>query len=718
MATRSYLNFDLLVEQETEGHFQARVTGSPVGDMPGVRFTLPFDASTLQILLLTLDPGRSGTRRKGASTPGRLQAVTGFGGPLFRAIFKDDLLLAWTRSLDVARQRDDSGLRLRLRLNDAPAIAGLPWELLYDERTKSFIAQSERTPVVRYLDIPQAPKAMAVDGPLHVLTIISSPMDLVELDVEAEWRLIGEALAPRIQAGLVVVDRLPKPTMEELGKWLRRNRTHVIHFVGHGEFGVLYFQDRHGHSSAVTSAILGPQVKDHDPLRMVVLNACRSARADAADPFGGMAQGLVQQDATAVVAMQFPISDRAAVTFTGEFYGAIVDGLPVDQAVTAARKSLLAEYGDEWATPVLFLRAPDGNIFANVHAREGGDDQDDPPAPPGLFARLVRDRRVWLLAVAALVVTVAGTVLLSREGDPGEDVRRPLPVSAGLTDSQLLVAAGDDPEHTDIWLVDRDDPGNNRRLTSAPRAELVPAAVPPDRRTVVYSQSVDEGRFILHAAAADGSEDRLLFPVIPDECIRSMSRPAWFLDDPEVVVIGCRDAADVSRLLRVRLDGTVERSYFVGRPRFGDPTLSPDGSTIMVWASKLAEASGGALYTVEVDTGVASPWLETQREQQFSDAVFSPDGTTVAFRQKMADGDYEVFTAPFDDPADQVNVSNWPDSWDQDPTFSPDGSEIAFKRTDLDGEGAQIYVVGLDGGEAVALPSVGAFVTTPAWSRR
>lgn len=448
--------------------------------------------------------------------------------------------------------------------------------------------------------------------------------------------------------------------------------------------------------------------------------------------------------------MQFPISDRAAVTFTGEFYGAIVDGLPVDQAVTAARKSLLAEYGDEWATPVLFLRAPDGNIFANVHAREDGGeppppppppptdgdrdgdrdgegdrqgkpdghDKDDPPPPPGLFARLVRDRRVWLAAVAALVVTVAGTVLLSREGDPGEEVPRKLPVSAGLTDSQLLVAAGDDPEHTDIWLVDRDDSGNNRRLTSAPRAELVPAAVPPDRRTVVYSQSVDEGRFILHAAAADGSEDRLLFPVIPDECIRSMTRPAWFLDDPEVVVIGCRDAADVSRLLRVRLDGTVERSYFVGRPRFGDPTLSPDGSTIMVWASKLSEASGGALYTVEVDTGVASPWLETQREQQFSDAVFSPDGTTVAFRQKMADGDYEVFTAPFDDPADQVNVSNWPDSWDQDPTFSPDGSEIAFKRTDLDGEGAQIYVVGLDGGGAVALPSVGAFVTTPAWSRR
>ena len=52
------------------------------------------------------------------------------------------------------------------------------------------------------------------------------------------------------------------------------------------------------------------------------------------DPYGGMAQGLVQQGATAVVAMQFPISDPAAMMFTGKFYGALAAGLPVDQAVS------------------------------------------------------------------------------------------------------------------------------------------------------------------------------------------------------------------------------------------------------------------------------------------------------------------------------------------------------------------------------------------------
>jgi hypothetical protein len=50
-----------------------------------------------------------------------------------------------------------------------------------------------------------------------------------------------------------------------------------------------------------------------------------------------MAQRLVQQDCTAVVAMQFPISDGAATAFTGEFYAALADGMPIDQAVTSAR---------------------------------------------------------------------------------------------------------------------------------------------------------------------------------------------------------------------------------------------------------------------------------------------------------------------------------------------------------------------------------------------
>jgi hypothetical protein len=166
---------------------------------------------------------------------------------------------------------------------------------------------------------------------------------------------------------------------------------------------------------------------------LVVLNACRSARVDTTDPFSGMAQGLVQQHVTAVVAMQFPISDKAASTFAAHFYRSLCDGNPVDQSVTWARQSLLIDYGGEWATPVLFLRSPDGHVFEQIEPRAPVDvdpssvrrrpavvDETATPPPPSAYApqdfeddsgtrgvKEERRRRVGLWLIPALTVLAA-----------------------------------------------------------------------------------------------------------------------------------------------------------------------------------------------------------------------------------------------------------------------------------------------------------------------
>ena len=370
MAARTYQNFDLSLEAGN-GSFRVRVASCPVGESPSIAFSLPFEGFELETLLLKLDPGRSGTRRSGVD-PQR-QACAELGGSLFDAVFRDEVMLAWSRSQDVTRSAGE-GLRLRLRLTDAPQLAGLPWELLFDRRTNSYVAQSDRTPVVRYLDVPYPPRPLAVGGALHILVVLASPTDLPDLDVEAEWRRVQDALSARVGNGTVVINRLPAPTMAELSAWLGTKDVHILHFVGHGDYdvrtqsGVVYFCDQYGRSVPVGPDTLGPFLHDHDPLRLVLLNACRSARVDVTDPFGGMAQGLVQKDVTAVVAMQFPISDGAAVQFTSAFYGAVSDGVPLDQAATVARKGLLISHPGEWATPVLFLRAPDGRVFDEITA--------------------------------------------------------------------------------------------------------------------------------------------------------------------------------------------------------------------------------------------------------------------------------------------------------------------------------------------------------------
>ena len=477
MAARDYDDFDLLVETVGEGRYRARVLGSPTGRAPAVEFALPFEPTVLENLLLKLDPGRSGTRRAAANP--HVQAARDFGGPLYEAVFAGPVGATWAASRE-AVSGAGRGLRLRLRLGEAPAIASLPWELLYDRSSNAFLAQSERTPVVRYLDVPGLLDPLPLDGPLSVLVVIAAPTDLPELDVEAEWRRVTEALEPRTEAGLVRLARLAEPTIPELGRHLRRHPVHVLHFVGHGDYddaiddGVLYFCDAYGRSSAVTSSVLGPYVHDHDPLRLVVLNACRSASVDSQDPFGGMAQGLVQQNASAVVAMQFPITDRAAVTFTGELYGALADGLPVDQAMASTRKALAATFGAEWATPVLFLRADDAQLFTGVAPAPPGETAAPRPAaspPPDVASPLVvvpapepepsRSRRRNLLRRRS-------RRSLPTPSSPEPDPRRrgAVAVGAGLVGALVLAGA--------LWsLTSReDDP-----VGTSPGG-VAPAAVP------------------------------------------------------------------------------------------------------------------------------------------------------------------------------------------------------------------------------------------------
>ena len=432
MSARRYENFDLLVESLADGTFRSRVAASPVGAGASATFAMPFDATELENLLLKLDPGRSQMRR--ASADPRPRASVELGGRLFDAAFGEEVLLAWTRSQDATREAGE-GLRLRLQLTDAPVIAGLPWELLYDRRSNTFPAQSERTPVVRYLEVVQPPRPLAVEGPLRILVVLSSPTDLPELDVQAEWRRMQDLLAPRVDSGAVHLDRLPDPTTGELASWLRLHDTHVLHVIGHGDYdetqqeGVLYFCDQYGRSVPVPAGVLGPYLHDHDPLRLVFLNACQSGRLGAADPFSGMAGRLVQQDCTAVVAMQFPVSDGAATAFTGEFYAALADGMPVDQAVTSARKGLLAGYASEWATPVLYLNAPDGQVFEGVApsaAPPAGAPAETsripaPAAPPLPRRRPGRGRLIGIAAVAAAAVAAVAVFAITRGSDGSRD---------------------------------------------------------------------------------------------------------------------------------------------------------------------------------------------------------------------------------------------------------------------------------------------------------
>ena len=113
------------------------------------------------------------------------------GTVLFNAIFKQKIRDLFNTSLgSVRRTHGSEKLRLQFNLTDAPELAVLPWELIFNAENSSFYAQSTETPIVRYLDIPMPIRTLRVAPPLNVLVAISSPSDQAQLDSE---RGVGEA---------------------------------------------------------------------------------------------------------------------------------------------------------------------------------------------------------------------------------------------------------------------------------------------------------------------------------------------------------------------------------------------------------------------------------------------------------------------------------------------------------------------------------------------
>jgi hypothetical protein len=364
MNDMKYLDFDLAIEPLGDG-YTARVFDSPSGPATA-QFRTPFSDLEIENFLLRLGRTRHMVRRM--ESP-EMASAKAFGAHLFNGVFTGDVRGCLRSSLDEAN-RQGAGLRVRLHLTKTPALADLPWEFLYNENMNRFFGLSVETPLVRYLDLPERIRPLGVTPPLRVLMMISSPTDYPALDVRRESTKMTEALACLEQRGLVVVEQLEQATLSELQRRLRQGQYHIFHFIGHGGFdkqaddGILVLTDAEGRGRRVSAQFLGTLLHDHRPLRLAVLNACEGARASRRDPFAGTAQSLVQQGIPAVIAMQFEVTDEAAICFTREFYASIASGYPVDAALAESRKAIFAEVSEiEWGTPVLYMRAPDGRIF-------------------------------------------------------------------------------------------------------------------------------------------------------------------------------------------------------------------------------------------------------------------------------------------------------------------------------------------------------------------
>lgn len=363
MTRRTYLDFDLQIVQTSDG-YRARVLQSPAGQasIQIARGAMDLTAFAVQ---------EDGWLAQAGAHRGRQAELA--GRALFQAVFHDELLVCWGQSLVEARH-NACGLRLKLRLHEAPELMALPWELLFDPAQGRFLALSSETPLVHYLDLPRKAAPLSVSLPVHILVVIATPSDLPWLDSEQEWSVLHNAMRHLIKRGAVTLERLDRATLSALQASLRTRPYHVLHYIGHGAFresdeqGVLMFCGQDGRAAPVQGQDLALVVSDVPSLQLVVLNGCQGSRGSKVNPFSGAAQALVRQGTPAVVAMQSTISDQAAIALTREFYAALTNGQPVDAALTEARKALASHlHSSEWAAPRLVMHMADGRLW-DIHA--------------------------------------------------------------------------------------------------------------------------------------------------------------------------------------------------------------------------------------------------------------------------------------------------------------------------------------------------------------
>ncbi|MGE5601560.1 MAG: CHAT domain-containing protein [Nitrososphaerales archaeon] len=365
----SYLDFELEIGPFDGRAYPVSVVQSPAGEARE-SMRLPFDEGALEQNLQALQIAmlRSGGAYRRVLS--REEAsVQNFGRALFDALLAGELRSRYDISEREAR-RQGRGLRLKLRIQ-APELAALPWEFMYDQRQAEYVALSRDHPVVRYLELPQAIEPLPVTPPLNIIGLVSSPCGLPELDAGREKRRTEAALQNLRGAGLVQLTWLAAPTWRHLHRAMRGGPWHILHFVGHGGFdpgtdeGIVALSDDDGRPAYLSATELGRLLADHHSLRLVLLNSCEGGRGSKRDVFSSTAAILVQRGVPAVVAMQYAITDQAATEFARAFYEALADGLPVDASVTEARKvvSLAVANSLEWGTPVLYMRAQNGAIF-------------------------------------------------------------------------------------------------------------------------------------------------------------------------------------------------------------------------------------------------------------------------------------------------------------------------------------------------------------------
>ena len=361
-------DFAVTIADAQDTGYPVSAVGQALGRVSGI--LPPLDSALAGLLDQVARQAETGGAAGTATNPGRaLDITTNAGTGLFRWLMagplETQLRLAWDRAARAGR-----GLRFRLSI-DPPEIAALPWELLNDPQRDHCFATGASTLLVRFLDQTGFFGALAeqlAELPLHMLLVLPQ---VPNLDLAGERALIEEAIRP-LQDVIRLHVLQGAVTRAVLSDALLAVPYDIVHLTGHGAFedgvGYIGLNQPDGSPDWVDARALVRLLGNQRSMKLLLLNSCSTGRVDAGAAFRGLAPQIVRSGVPAVAAMQYPLTDAAALTFARAFYRQLCIGEnagQVDVAITYARNMLAVMHPNDisFAAPILYTHASNGVIY-------------------------------------------------------------------------------------------------------------------------------------------------------------------------------------------------------------------------------------------------------------------------------------------------------------------------------------------------------------------
>ncbi|MDX2240531.1 MAG: CHAT domain-containing protein [Leptolyngbyaceae cyanobacterium bins.302] len=352
------------------------------------------------------------------------------GVQLWQWLFEGSVVASLSHSQGIAAGQNKP-LRLRLEIRE-PNLIALPWEIMQDAPGRQAISLSQQLLFSRTTSDVNALPTLRSDYALRILLVLGQATDpasglglandtLQTLKLEQEAGILADVLKTSGNSGIGLgrgiacqVDTLVQPSPAELIQVLEKRIHNVLFYAGHGmpgpDGGLIFLRP----DMALNGTELA-QVLTRCQVKLTVFNACWGAQPDHYEdqnglasapgvklaqpiPRSSLAEVLIHHGVPAVLAMRDPIADQEAISFIQVFAQALVQRMPIDQAVAVARQNLLTLYKfnyQTWTLPVLYMHPEfDGELLKPLETSETGFGSPELPTHVACL-RSLTDGRVW-----------------------------------------------------------------------------------------------------------------------------------------------------------------------------------------------------------------------------------------------------------------------------------------------------------------------------------